>query len=78
MHKKTTEILTQLRSSLQTGEFSRLSFLPSERELCQRYGLSRGALRGIFELLEEEKLLRRIPGRGLPAPRGFSPDRTMG
>ncbi|MBQ6472513.1 MAG: substrate-binding domain-containing protein [Victivallales bacterium] len=65
MHKKTTEILSKMRTSIQNGKFSDVSFLPAERELCLQYGLSRGALRGILEILEGENLLRRIPGRGM-------------
>jgi len=65
MHKKTTEILSRMRESILNGKFSGIPFLPSERELCQDYGLSRGALRSLLEVLESEKLLQRIPGRGM-------------
>lgn len=45
--------------------------LPSEQELCQRFGVSRGTIRRAFDDLERDGLVSRQPGRGtfVAAPR---------
>ena len=65
MHKKTTEALAAMGELIRSGEYSATSFLPSERELSQRFRLSRGAMRVVCAALEEQGLLTRIPGKGL-------------
>ena len=64
MHSRTNEILSRVRKMIQEGEFAS-GFLPSERELCEELDISRGTLRAIYRNLEDEKLIRRIPGRGM-------------
>ena len=40
------------------------TLLPSERELCEHYGMSRSTVRKALQLLEEEGLAETLPGRG--------------
>ena len=42
-----------------------LTPLASERELCDRYQVSRPTVRSAIKLLEEEKLVSRIPNKGV-------------
>ncbi|OGV51581.1 MAG: hypothetical protein A2017_08270 [Lentisphaerae bacterium GWF2_44_16] len=38
--------------------------LPTEKEICQLFKISRGTVRKAFEELEHDKLIQRIPGKG--------------
>lgn len=64
MHSRTNEILSHVRTLIQEGKYAS-GFLPPERELCEELQISRGTLRTICRQLEEENLIRRIPGKGL-------------
>lgn len=47
-----------------------LSLLPSEVKLSQNYGCSRVTIRRVLESLEEERRIRKYPGKGtVPVPR---------
>lgn len=47
-----------------SGALPEGSRLGSERDLAEKYGVSRGTLRQVLAALEEAGLVRRIPGRG--------------
>lgn len=53
-----------LRNEIIAGRWPVQQKLPSERELCERYGVSRPTVRAAIEALEIEGLLRSEKGRG--------------
>ena len=56
----------QLKDSLmhKLSEMSSLSPIPSERELCETFGVSRPTVRRALKELEQEGKLYRLPGKG--------------
>ncbi len=60
-----------LRARIRSGVLPPKARLPTEAELCQRYGLSRGTVVRALELLERQGLIERQAGRGtfVAAPR---------
>jgi GntR family transcriptional regulator len=52
-----------LRASIQSGEIAPGSYLPTERELAARYGVTRDTVRAATTLLVHEGLVQRVPGR---------------
>lgn len=86
--KKKTPIYKKIRSDLlqeiMDGKYSAQQ-LPTEAELCKRYGVSRMTVNKGLSLLSHEGLIRRIPGKGsfvnrneiqkkISEPRGFTED----
>ncbi|CAG1011261.1 HTH-type transcriptional repressor NagR [Anaerolineales bacterium] len=53
-----------LEKRIQSGEFQPGDRFPTDDELCQEYGLSRGTVRRAVEMLINAGLLRREQGRG--------------
>jgi GntR family transcriptional regulator len=53
-----------LEKRIQAGEFQPGDRFPTDDELCQEYGLSRGTVRRAVEMLISAGLLRREQGRG--------------
>jgi GntR family transcriptional regulator len=53
----------RLLSEISTGSLAPGARLGSERELAERYGVSRATLRQVFAALEEAGLVTRVPGR---------------
>ncbi len=53
-----------LEKRIQSGEFQPGERFPTDEELCQGYGLSRGTVRRAVEMLIRAGLLRREQGRG--------------
>ena len=53
-----------LRARIESGEYAPRSPLPSEKTLGQDHGLSRGSVRHALQVLEDEKLIVIIQGRG--------------
>ena len=53
-----------LEKRIQSGEFQAGDKFPTDDELCQEYGLSRGTVRRAVEMLITAGLLRREQGRG--------------
>jgi GntR family transcriptional regulator len=53
-----------IRERIRTGEWQPGSLIPSERELCERYGISRMTARQSITELVNEGLLYREQGRG--------------
>jgi DNA-binding LacI/PurR family transcriptional regulator len=58
------QIYTELKARIESGEWSYGAMLPSEHELCDVYGVSRGTVRQVLAKLEEEGLIRRERGKG--------------
>jgi DNA-binding GntR family transcriptional regulator len=53
-----------IRERIRNGEWTPGSSIPSERELCERYGISRMTARQAISGLETEGLLYREQGKG--------------
>jgi len=58
------QIYQALKKRIKGGEWSFGAMLPSEHELSDVYGISRGTLRQVLAKLEDEGLVRRERGRG--------------
>lgn len=61
--RKYLSIAASLREELTSPSREGGRFLASERELTQRFGVDRSTVRRALDLLEEESLIRRSPGR---------------
>ena len=53
-----------LRGQIRSGVFESQSLLPSERELCENYSVSRSTVRQAIQVLKEERLIRKERGVG--------------
>lgn len=53
-----------LRARITDGTYPPGRAIPSIQQLISEYGLSPKTIQRAFEVLEEEGLIRRIPGRG--------------
>ncbi len=58
------QIYSDLKERIESGEWSYGAMLPSEFELCDVYGVSRGTVRQVLAKLEEEGFIRRERGKG--------------
>lgn len=58
------QLMAQIRGDIQTGVYPAESQIPSEQELCARYGVSRVTVRRAVKELTEEGLLRKHQGKG--------------
>jgi GntR family transcriptional regulator len=54
----------ELSQRIRSGEFKPDEQIPSERELCETYGVSRTLVRQALDLGEREGLLVRVPSKG--------------
>jgi GntR family transcriptional regulator len=59
-----TLLLSDLRRRIRAGEWQPGDQIPSERELCEDYGVSRTMVRQTLGIAEREGLLVKVPGRG--------------
>jgi GntR family uxuAB operon transcriptional repressor len=62
--RKTDATLVQLRAWLSRNDFSDEMKLPSERDLCDELGVTRGDLRKALAVLEREGVIWRHVGKG--------------
>lgn len=53
-----------LLSEVGSGLYEESGMLPSEKELCERFGIERNTVRKSLQMLVEQKLVERVPGCG--------------
>jgi GntR family transcriptional regulator len=53
-----------LRVSITSGKLAPRDPMPSEQQLQQEHGVSRGTVRAAFKMLRDEGLVITLPGRG--------------
>ena len=58
------KIYNDLLQGIKTGSFPPGSRVPSEKDLSERYGVSRITSKKALEMLAEQKLIERMPGKG--------------
>jgi len=58
------QLTEKLRKNIESGEWTPHSLIPSETELCEKYGVSRGTVRQALSQLVQEGLLYRKQGKG--------------
>lgn len=56
---------SQIRALIINKEFDKNNYLPSEGELCERFGVSRVTVREAVRSMEVRGLLRRVHGKGI-------------
>ena len=61
---KIEAIVTVLRERIADGTYGVGSLLPAERELAEEFGVSRVTVRTALHRLSEQRLVRKVPGRG--------------
>jgi GntR family trehalose operon transcriptional repressor len=64
MAAKYQMVYEEVRQGIFDGRFADGSYLPSEDELAEQYGLSRGTVRRALSQLQEEGLIQKIHGHG--------------
>jgi len=62
---KYQQLAGELRQRIALGEYAPESQLPTEWQLVERHGLSRGTVRQALAVLEQAGLIRREQGRGM-------------
>ncbi len=63
-HRVYEDVIEQIKNLIMEGNLSPGDVLPTERELAQSFGISRGTLREAFRILEREGLIDARPGGG--------------
>ena len=63
-HRVYEDVIEQIKEMIIEGNFKLGDMLPTERELAQAFGISRGTLREAFRILERENLIEVKPGGG--------------
>lgn len=58
------KIKEHLRSQIESGDLGEHQQIPSERELCQQFGLSRTTIRQALNDAEQEGLIYKVHGKG--------------
>ena len=58
------QLASILRDQIQSGELRPRDPVPSELQLQQRHGVSRGTVRKALDILRSEGLIQTFPGRG--------------
>jgi GntR family transcriptional regulator len=59
------QLTTLIKSQITDGLYAVGASLPSEREMCDQYGVSRTTVRETMRQLEREGLIQKIAGRGI-------------
>jgi DNA-binding FadR family transcriptional regulator len=60
----TSKVVAQLRRRIVEGEYSYEERLPAERSLAEEFGVSRGTIRSVLLILEQQHLVTRQIGSG--------------
>jgi len=60
----TSKVVAQLRRRIVEGEYSYEERLPAERSLAEEFGVSRGTIRSVLLILEQQHLVNRQIGSG--------------
>lgn len=60
----TANVTAQLRRRILEGEYAYEDRLPAERHLAQEFGVSRGTIRSVLQILEQQQLVARQIGSG--------------
>jgi len=60
----TSNVAAQLRRRILEGEYSYEERLPAERNLAEEFGVSRGTIRSVLQILEQQHLVTRQIGSG--------------
>lgn len=60
----TSNVAAQLRRRIVEGEYAYEERLPAERNLAEEFGVSRGTIRSVLELLEQQNMVIRQVGSG--------------
>lgn len=68
------QLVEALERRLSSGEIAQGQRLPSEKDLCEEFGLSRATVRQALHLLESQGLVTRVANRGVFATRPPAPD----
>ncbi|MCU6711609.1 FadR family transcriptional regulator [Paenibacillus sp. J5C_2022] len=63
-HRVYEDVIEQIKGLIAEGNLAPGDVLPTERELAQAFGISRGTLREAFRILEREGLIEARPGGG--------------
>lgn len=63
-HRVYEDVIEQIENMILEGNLAPGDVLPTERELAQAFGISRGTLREAFRILEREGLIETRPGGG--------------
>lgn len=60
----TSNVATQLRNRILDGRYSPDERLPAERHLAEEFNVSRGTIRSVLQILEDQNLITRQVGSG--------------
>lgn len=58
------DVYHKIMRDIQSGEYPENSLLPSERELCEKYHVSRSTIRSAMELLKKTEVVYSVQGNG--------------
>ena len=60
----TSNVASQLRNRILEGQYSHEERLPAERHLAEEFNVSRGTIRSVLQILEDQNLITRQVGSG--------------
>lgn len=60
----TSNVAAQLRQRIVEGDYAYEERLPAERNLAQEFGVSRGTIRSVLQILEQQNMVERQIGSG--------------
>jgi DNA-binding GntR family transcriptional regulator len=58
------QVAARLRAQIESGQLKRDQALPSESDICQRYGVGRSTARRAVAQLRDEGIVYTVPQRG--------------
>ena len=70
----TSNVATKLRSMILEGQYAHDERLPSERHLAEQFQVSRGTIRAVLQVLENQQLVTRHVGSGTYVNRQDTPE----